>query len=145
MRRRLNFSERAEVLGVMALLLSQAAFAQPDVDEVVVTTGFRPQGLADSVGSTSIIDSTLIEARAAQHLEAVVGATANVTMTSGASRGRFVQIRGIGDLEQFVDPKHFPSVGISIDGIDVGGVASAAMLFVGTFASRFCSSSVNVA
>ena len=90
MRRRFELSRLIAVLGVSGLILSQAAISQPDVDEVVVTTGFRPQNLADSVGSTSIIDSTLIEARAAQHLEAVVGAVANVTMTSGASRGRFV-------------------------------------------------------
>jgi outer membrane receptor protein involved in Fe transport len=116
---------------LVTLASSQRAIAQPDtdIDEVVVTTGFRPESLADSNGSTSIIDSTLIEAREAQHLEAVVGAAANVTMTSGASRGRFVQIRGVGDLEQFVDPKHFPSVGVMIDGIDIGGIASAAMLF----------------
>ena len=107
----------------------QPAAAQQTVEEIVVTTGFRPERLADTVGSTSIIDSVLIEARAAEHLEAVVGAAANVTMTSGSSRGRFIQIRGVGDLEQFVDPKHYSSVGVSIDGIDVGGIASAAMLF----------------
>jgi outer membrane receptor protein involved in Fe transport len=106
-----------------------AAAAEQDVDEIIITTGFRPERLVDSVGSTSVIDSVLIESRAAEHLEAVVGAAANVTMTSGASRGRFVQIRGIGDLEQFVDPKHYASVGVSVDGIDVGGIASAAMLF----------------
>ncbi|HUF73057.1 MAG TPA: TonB-dependent receptor [Gammaproteobacteria bacterium] len=100
-----------------------------EADEVVVTTGFRPKSLADSVGNTSVIAAGLIESREAQHLEAVVGTAANVTTTSGASRGRFVQIRGIGDLEQFVDPKHYPSVGLSIDGFDVGGIAGAAMLF----------------
>jgi outer membrane receptor protein involved in Fe transport len=115
--------------GLAWLALSWPAAAQQPVEEIVVTTGFRPERLVDTVGSTSVIDSVLIESRAAEHLEAVVGAAANVTMTSGASRGRFVQIRGIGDLEQFVDPKHYSSVGVSIDGIDVGGVASAAMLF----------------
>lgn len=97
--------------------------------EVVLVTGFKPERLDDAAGSTSVIDTAIIEGRAAQHVETVVGAAANVTMTSGASRGRFVQMRGIGDLEQFVDPKHYPSVGVSIDGIDVGGIGSAAMLF----------------
>ena len=129
MRQRYVFSVMTRVLGAIGLLLGQVVVAQTGVDEVVVTTGFRPETLVESIGSTAIIDSTLIEARAAGHLEAVVGTAANVTMTSGAARGRFVQIRGIGDLEQFVDPKHYPSVGVSIDGIDVGGIASAAMLF----------------
>lgn len=129
MRHRSFSSAIATAFGCFVGFLSQAIVAQPDVDEIVVTTGFRPIDLVDSVGSTSIIDSSIIEARGAEHLEAVVGAAANVTMTSGSSRGRFVQVRGVGDLEQFVDPKHYPSVGVSIDGIDVGGVASAAMLF----------------
>lgn len=117
------------ILGLAGLGSHQTTGAQEPIEEIVVTTGFRPERLVDTVGSTSIIDSVLIEARAAEHLEAVVGAAANVTMTSGSSRGRFIQIRGVGDLEQFVDPKHYSSVGVSIDGIDVGGIASAAMLF----------------
>jgi outer membrane receptor protein involved in Fe transport len=105
------------------------ALGQAATDEVVVVTGFRPEPLRQSAGSVAVIDAAAIERRGAEHLEAVIGTTANVTMTSGASRGRFVQIRGIGDLEQFVDPKHYPSVGISLDGIDLGGIANAAMLF----------------
>ena len=121
---RLRFS----LLGTL-IFLSQSGLAQLVADEVLITTGFRPETLGDSAGSTSVIDLAVIEARGAEHLEAVLGVAANVSMTSGASRGRFVQIRGVGDLEQFVDPKHYPSVGVSIDGLDLGGIANAAMLF----------------
>ena len=37
-------------------------------------------------------------------------------------------MRGVGDLEQFVDPKHYPSVGIVMDGIELSNVATAALL-----------------
>ena len=115
-------------LAALALaMLPVGALAQ--TEEVIVTTGFRPTSLANSVGSASIIDAGVIEVRGAEHLEAVLGTAPNVTLSSGASRARFVQIRGIGDLEQFVAPKHYPSIGLSIDGIDLGGIASAAMLF----------------
>lgn len=127
--RKQKSSAATAALAIVVSLGAPGATAQIEADEVIVTTGFRPQALADSVGSTTVIDAGLVEARGAEHLEAVLGTAANVTMTSGASRGRFVQIRGIGDLEQFVDPKHYPSVGISVDGIDLGGIASAAMLF----------------
>lgn len=108
---------------------TQITYAQVEFDEVVVTTGFRQEPLTESVGSVAVIDSGIIEVRAAEHLETVLTSAANVTLTSGSSRSRFVQIRGVGDLEQFVDPKHFPSVGVSFDGIDLGGLVSAAMLF----------------
>jgi iron complex outermembrane receptor protein len=129
MRRTVEIAQAGRALVVASWLLGAAAGAQTRVDEVVITTGFRPEPLTQSVGSITVIDAGLIDARGAEHLESVLETAGNVTMTSGASRGRFVQVRGIGDLEQFVDPKHFPSVGVSVDGIDLGGIASAAMLF----------------
>lgn len=113
-----------------ALLMPvEAARAQTEPVDVVVTTGFWPSSLTESIGSSTIIDAPAIRERGAVHLEAVLGTAANVSMTSAASRARFVQIRGVGDLEQFVGPKHYPSVGVTVDGIDLGGIASAAMLF----------------
>jgi outer membrane receptor protein involved in Fe transport len=52
----------------------------------------------------------------------------NVNFSSGASRGRFFQIRGIGERSQFIDPVN-PSVGLVIDGIDMTGLGGAATLF----------------
>jgi len=49
----------------------------------------------------------------------------NVNFSSGASRGRFIQIRGIGERSQFIEPLN-PSVGILVDGIDFTGIAGAA-------------------
>jgi outer membrane receptor protein involved in Fe transport len=40
-----------------------------------------------------------------------------------------VQIRGVGDLEQFYDPKYYPSVGIMLDELELGDSANAGMLF----------------
>ena len=112
-----------------ALAVPGVSGAQEMTDDVVISTGFRPEALSDTIGSAAVIDSSVIGARGAVHLESVLSTTGNVTLSSASSRGRFVQIRGIGDLEQFVDPKHFPSVGVSVDGIDLGGIANAAMLF----------------
>ena len=90
---------------------------------------FHDSSLMSSVGSITVIDQLAIQERAAQHLESVLSLSPNVNFSSGASRARFVQIRGVGDLEQFVDPKHFPSVGIQMDEINLGGTANAGMLF----------------
>jgi iron complex outermembrane receptor protein len=128
MRQSLDPIVTAVALGI-GCFAAAPVLAQTRVDEVIVTTGFRSEPLTQSVGSTSVVDASLVREREAQHLETIIDTVPNVTMTSGSSRGRFVQIRGIGDLEQFVDPKHYPSVGISVDGIDLGGIANAAMLF----------------
>ena len=99
------------------------ATARP-LEEVVVRAGFYDTKLMESAGSISVLDAATITDRSARHLDEILGVLPNVSFTSGGGRARFVQIRGIGDLEQFVDPKHFPSVGITIDGIEVGTTAT---------------------
>ena len=129
-----RFGQRVTTIAVMALLspafaLTQEIQSTPVLEEIVVTAGFRESDLMSTPASVTVIDASIIEARAAQHLEAVLNTAANVSYSSGGSRARFVQVRGVGDLEQFVDPKHFPSVGITVDDISLGGTANAAMLF----------------
>lgn len=129
MREPVSFRHPAALIIMIPGVLSGGVAIAQQAPEVVVTTGFRTEPLADHIGSIAVIDASVINDRGAEHLEDILGAAANVSMTAGSSRGRFAQIRGIGDLEQFVDPKHYPSVGVSIDGIDLGGIANAAMLF----------------
>ncbi|MEE8093630.1 MAG: TonB-dependent receptor [Gammaproteobacteria bacterium] len=112
-----------------AFLHAQEDRASPVLEEVVITAGFRDNELMNTPGSITVIDEAMIENRAALHLEAVLNTAPNVNYSSGGSRARFLQVRGVGDLEQFVDPKHFPSVGITVDDINLGGTANAGMLF----------------
>ncbi len=97
----------------------------PQLEEVVVTAGFRDTDLMESIGSVSIIEAEVIRDRTAQHLEQLLSIAPNVNFASGASRARFVQIRGIGERSQFVDPVD-PSVGLVIDDIDISGLGAAA-------------------
>jgi outer membrane receptor protein involved in Fe transport len=130
-----NVRSRRAAVGVLVVsLLPAQLFAQGEpteeiLEEIVVTAGFRDSDLMTAPASISVVDESIIDARAAQHLETVLNTAANINYSSGGSRARFVQVRGVGDLEQFVDPKHYPSVGITVDDINLGGTANAAMLF----------------
>jgi outer membrane receptor protein involved in Fe transport len=114
---------------VPAAGLAQEDAGTPVLEEIVVTAGFRENHLMAIPGSMTVVNETIIDDRAAQHLESVLNTSPNISYAGGASRARFVQVRGIGDLEQFVDPKHFPSVGIRVDDVNLGGTANAGMLF----------------
>ncbi|MGK0296536.1 MAG: iron complex outermembrane receptor protein [Gammaproteobacteria bacterium] len=107
---------------------SYTLHASDAIEEVLVTAGFRDDELMKSAGSISVLDEQLIRDRVARHFDETVNILPNVTFSAGGARARFVQIRGVGDLEQFVDPKHFPSVGITIDDIEVGTTATGAVL-----------------
>jgi len=118
-------------LSLIGLLFNQTAFAQDnnlELDEVVVSADFRPKTAQSTAVSLTEIDQQTIEARGAQHLEEVLNLAPNMNFSSGASRGQFFQIRGIGERSQFSAPLN-PSVGLIIDGIDFSRTGGAATLF----------------
>ena len=103
--------------------LTQAAA----LEEVVVTAEFRPLTTAEVPGSVSVLDPQASGATI-NHLDELLSQAANVNLTSGASRARFIQIRGIGERSQFVEQLN-ASVGLLVDGVDLSGIGGAATLF----------------
>lgn len=113
-------------LGLLTLVfISTATLADFAIEEVVVTSDFRDTGLLNTAASITVFDSQALAQRQARHLEQMINLAPNVNFSSGASRGRFIQIRGIGERSQFIEPLN-PSVGILVDGIDFTGIAGAA-------------------
>jgi len=115
----------------MTLSASATALAapQPALEEVVVTANYRDNSLLDTPASVTVITEDTIRGRAAVHLQDILNAAPNVSWAAGSSRSRFIQVRGVGDLEQYYDPKYYPSVGIMLDNLELGDSANAGMLF----------------
>lgn len=116
-----------------AILASMTAttYANQDLDniEVITVTGdFKQESVQTLSASVHVLGEEDIALRNAAHLDELLNTAANVNYTSGASRGRFIQIRGIGLRSQFVDPVN-PSVGLLIDGINYSGLGGSALLF----------------
>jgi outer membrane receptor protein involved in Fe transport len=114
-------------IGLVACLssgLTSAADASK-LEEVIVSSQFRDTSLLDLASSVSVFDQSTIEARGASNIEQLLNMAPNVNFSAGASRGRYFQIRGIGERSQFIDPVS-PSVGLIIDGIDFSGLGLAA-------------------
>ncbi len=105
-----------------SLAISLSALADP-LEEVFVTGELHETGQLRLSNSVSVIDAELVESRNAKNLEDILSLAPNVNFSAGASRGRFIQIRGIGERSQFVDPVN-PSVGIVVDGIDFTGLGT---------------------
>ena len=99
--------------------------AKSGLEEVIVTGQLRDTSQLDLPTSVSVFDQAAIAARGAGNLDQLLNLAPNVNFSAGASRGRFIQIRGIGERSQFIDPVN-PSVGLIIDGIDFTGLGLAA-------------------
>ena len=115
------------VLGGLAAQVQADQSESPAIEEVVVTAEFRPMSAAEVSVSVSVLDPDA-NGDAINHLDELLSRAANVNLTSGASRSRFFQIRGIGERSQFVEPLN-PSVGLIVDGVDLSGLGGAATLF----------------
>ena len=122
------------LMSCLTLLSLQPMFVLAEEDrvdtlqEVVVTATFRELDILTVPASLTVLDQQVIAERGGEHLQDILNAAPNVNLASGASRGRYLQIRGIGERSQFVDPVN-PSVGMLIDDIDVSGMGGAATLF----------------
>ena len=126
-----KFTKSKLVLSIACLLQASASFAETrleDIERVSVYGGLSAAPLNELATSIDVISQLAIEQRHAQHLEQVLNRSANVNFATGASRGRFVQIRGIGERSQFVDPVN-PSVGFIVDGINYSGMLAGASTF----------------
>ena len=99
-----------------------------DIETIEVKGELLPTNLKDAANSIAVINEELMEQLGAAHIQDVLQQIGNVNYSSGSSRARFFQIRGIGERSQFVDPVN-PSVGVAIDGIDYTGIGNAATLF----------------
>lgn len=120
---------------ILALAVSQAMLMpalanenEADIERILVSGDFKKESIQTLSASASVFSKDDIDMRGATALDEILNGAANVNFTAGASRGRFMQIRGVGLRSQFVDPIN-PSVGVVIDGINYSGLGGAALLF----------------
>lgn len=112
------------MFALLPCTLSISLAAEP-LAEIVVTAELLEANALQLPNSVTVIDNQAITQRSAQHLEDLLNLAPNVNFASGASRGRFIQIRGIGERSEFQEPIN-NSVGVMVDGIDLTGISTAA-------------------
>ena len=117
-----------KILLVVLLVISIPKTFSETIEEILVTAVLRDTELSKLPASITVLTVEDIQSRQIQHFDQLLGIAPNVNFASGASRGRFVQIRGIGERSQFKDPLD-ASIGLIIDGVDFSGIGLAGTLF----------------
>lgn len=122
-----------------AMLVAGAAAAQsespeaPDeraggVLEEVVVSGYRIQPVLESDLSVTLLDETAVEQASVMHFEELIPLVPNMNFSGEGARARYLQLRGIGEREQYEGAPN-PSVGVFVDDIDLSGVGGVASTF----------------
>jgi iron complex outermembrane recepter protein len=122
--------DQRRILAALTLgcLTATLAYADDDLDEVVITASLRPTSVANLAQSVTVLDRDTLQTAGVQHFEDVLGLIPDLNWAAGTSRPRFFQLRGIGEVEQYQGAPN-PSVGLLIDDIDFSGVGMPATLF----------------
>ena len=103
----------AFLLSPLALAISLSAHAETEIkelDAVTVTADFRQTEVQSIPEAVTVVGEAQIEQRNGVYLDEVLALAPNINSASGSSRGKYFQIRGIGERSQFVEPLN-PSVG----------------------------------
>ncbi len=114
-------------VATITLLLSAAVGAE-SIDEIVVISDLRQRPLNEIASSITLLDEQQINELADQHFEELIKSLPNVNWSGDGHRARYLQIRGVGELEQYQGAPN-PSIGFLIDDIDFSGIGTVAGLF----------------
>ncbi len=114
-------------IALIAIVAAHTVVAKP-MEEIIVTATLQDEQLHTLAISITVMSEQDIQVRQTQHVSQLLNNAPNVNFASGASRGRFIQVRGIGERSQFKDPLD-ASVGLVVDGIDFSGIGLAGTLF----------------
>ncbi len=115
----------------LLLVLSCPAAGQGDdepIDEIVVSADIRERDRREIASSVTVLAADDIDALAIQHFEELTMIIPNVNWSGDGHRARYLQIRGVGELEQYEGAPD-PSVGFLIDDIDFSGIGTIGTLF----------------
>ena len=104
------------------LLAVPAGADERELEEIIITATLMDSDV-NHISATILRESDMA-ARGAAHFEDLLTLVPNLSASSGASRQRFFQIRGIGERSQFIEPIN-PSVVLLQDGVDISGLGGA--------------------
>ncbi len=111
-----------------AAVVTTAVAEEFTLDPIVVGADFREHKLSQTTGSVSVITEDKIADRVTQPFAEMIASVPNVNFSSGASRAKYIQIRGMGERGQFETPIN-PTVGLIVDGIDFSNIPLGISLY----------------
>ena len=109
-------------------VMAQEPNDDEQIEKIEVRGELLPTLQDEAANAVDIVSKAQFERIGAAHVQDILAQMGNINFSSGSSRARFIQIRGICERSQFVYAIN-PSVGLAIDGIDYSGLGTVATTF----------------
>ncbi len=119
------------VIGLLVFFISGAIAESDDklnLDPIIVSADLREISHYEIPASVSVLNTQELQDRGATHFEDVIQSLPNVNFSGQSSRPRHIQIRGIGERDEYTGRPN-SSVGFAIDDIDFSGIGMVGNLF----------------
>lgn len=125
----MNCNTIALAMLVLTATNSQADDSEPvELSTITVNADLRDTTEFEIPASISLLDTQSLQDRGATHFEDVLLELPNVNFAGQSSRPRHIQIRGIGERDEYTGRPN-ASVGFAIDDIDFSGIGMTGNLF----------------
>jgi len=113
---------------LVAGLLPVYAQESNTLDTITISADLRASLDQEFAASTSVLTAQQLQDQGATHFSDVLLQTPNVNTSGQSSRPRHIQIRGMGERDEYTGAPN-ASVGYAIDDIDFSGIGMAGSLF----------------
>lgn len=114
---------------LVALTTPTYTFAETEkLDSISVTSDLRQVDAQEINASVEILDQRELQDRGASHFGDALLQIPNLNFSSSSSRPRHLQIRGMGERDEYTGAPN-PSVGLMLDDIDFSGIGMLGSLF----------------
>ncbi|MDX1796759.1 MAG: TonB-dependent receptor [Hydrogenovibrio sp.] len=116
---------------IFAAMTNGSAFAEDKATvlaPVKVEADLRQADEKNIPVSVTVVDQQALQDRGAEHMDDILLQTPNVNYSGQDTRARHIQIRGMGERDDYTGAPN-PSVGLAIDGIDFSGIGMVSNLF----------------
>ncbi|BCN93780.1 TonB-dependent receptor [Thiomicrorhabdus immobilis] len=123
----MNIKLKPITLAISTLLLSTPIMAE-ELAPIIVNADLRQSTEQDLPASVDVKTQADLQDQGATHFDDVLLKTPNVNYSGQSSRARHIQIRGIGERDEYTGAPN-SSVGFAIDDIDFSGIGMVGNLF----------------
>lgn len=109
-------------------IITTSSFATEKLETVIISADLRETSVQDISASVDVKTQSDIQDQGATHFDDILMKTSNVNHSGQSSRARHIQIRGIGERDEYTGAPN-ASVGFAIDDIDFSGIGMVGNLF----------------
>ncbi|WP_019555844.1 TonB-dependent receptor [Thiomicrorhabdus arctica] len=119
---------QAVILTCLIPTTSYADNSTETLSPIIVTADLRETSEQDIPASVDVITQAELQDQGITHLDDILLKTVNVNYSGQSSRARHIQIRGIGERDEYTGAPN-SSIGLAIDDIDFSGIGMTSNLF----------------